>query len=108
MQKKKARREDLDAFETAYNAACACIARGEFGPGEILLKRAKGIRNSCFDLEASAHVLLLDLCIASDELSEDEKTAELLPISVQQLYVLGVLGKTEQAETLAAQIARNE
>lgn len=42
VQKKKFGREDLEAFETAYNAACVCIARGEFGQGEILLKRAEG------------------------------------------------------------------
>ena len=42
VSKKKAKREDLEAFETAYNAACGCIARGEFGQGEFLLKRADG------------------------------------------------------------------
>jgi signal recognition particle subunit SRP72 len=41
--KKRAGREDLEAFETAYNAACGCIARGELGQGELLLKRAKGM-----------------------------------------------------------------
>ncbi|MCJ1246049.1 Signal recognition particle core component [Trapelia coarctata] len=90
VQKKKVGREDLEAFETAYNAACACIARGELGQGEVLLKRAK------------------DLCASSDELSDGEKTAELLPISVQQLYVLSLLGKLEQAEALAAEIAVEE
>jgi len=40
--RKKAGREDLEAFETAYNAACGSIARGELGQGEVLLKRAKG------------------------------------------------------------------
>ncbi len=40
--RKKVEREDLEAFETAYNAACGCIARGELGQGEVLLKRAKG------------------------------------------------------------------
>ena len=35
-------REDLEAFETAYNAACGCIARGEFAKGEFLLNTAKG------------------------------------------------------------------
>jgi signal recognition particle subunit SRP72 len=40
--KKKAGREDLEAFETAYNASCGSIARGELGQGEVLLKRAKG------------------------------------------------------------------
>ena len=42
MQKKKATREDLEAFETAYNAACTCIARGELNQAEFLLKRANG------------------------------------------------------------------
>ncbi|GMF70569.1 unnamed protein product [Aspergillus oryzae] len=35
-------RDDLEAFETVYNAACLSIAKGEFGQGEMLLKRAKG------------------------------------------------------------------
>lgn len=49
-----------------------------------------------------------DLCASSDELSDHEKTAELLPISVQQLYVLRLLGEVEQAEALAAEIAVEE
>lgn len=40
---KKPGREDLEAFETAYNAACGSIARGELSQAEILLKRAKGM-----------------------------------------------------------------
>ena len=39
---RKPGREDLEAFETAYNAACGCIARGELGQAEVLLKRSKG------------------------------------------------------------------
>ncbi|KAI9876661.1 MAG: Signal recognition particle core component [Pleopsidium flavum] len=85
-QKQKPSREDMEAFETAYNAACGSIARGELGQGEVLLKRAK------------------DLCNALDDLSETEKRAESLPISVQQLFVLCRLGKTEEAETLATEI----
>lgn len=42
--KKKPVREDMEAFETAYNAACGSISRGEWGQGEVLLKRAKGER----------------------------------------------------------------
>ena len=38
--RKKAEREDLEAFETAYNAACGCIGRGELGHAEVLLERA--------------------------------------------------------------------
>ena len=42
VQKKKPGREDLEAFETAFNAACGSIGRGELGQGEVLLKRAEG------------------------------------------------------------------
>jgi signal recognition particle subunit SRP72 len=41
-ESRKPGREDLEAFETAYNAACGSIARGELRQAEILLKRAKG------------------------------------------------------------------
>ncbi|KAI9756300.1 MAG: hypothetical protein M4579_003892 [Chaenotheca gracillima] len=90
VQKRKLEREDLDAFETTFNAACACIARDELGQGEVLLKRAR------------------DLCSAVDDLSEDEKKAELLPILVQQIYVLARLGKNTDAEKLAAEFTVQE
>ncbi|WPH03030.1 signal recognition particle subunit srp72 [Acrodontium crateriforme] len=83
VQKKKPAREDLEAFETAYNAACGSIARGEMAQGEILLKRAR------------------DLCNALEDLTDEEKVAELLPITVQQIYVLGRQGKTAEADKLA-------
>lgn len=86
VKKKKPGREDLEAFETAYNAACGSIAREELGQGEVLLKRAR------------------DLCNSLEELSEQEKQAELLPITVQQVYVLSRQGKTEEAENLAKSI----
>lgn len=86
-QKKKPAREDLEAFETAYNAACGSIARGELGQGDVLLRRAK------------------DLCNAlEDELTEEEKKAEVFPIMVQQVYVLSRQGKVEEAEKLASEI----
>lgn len=40
--KRKAEREDLEAFETAYNAACISIAQGELVQARILLKQARG------------------------------------------------------------------
>lgn len=86
VSKKKPERVDLEAFESAYNAACASIARGELGQGEVLLKRAR------------------DLCNALDELTEEDKHAELLPITVQQIYVYVKQGKFEEAEKLAATI----
>ncbi|KAK0118728.1 Signal recognition particle core component [Cadophora gregata] len=84
--RKKPSREDLEAFETSYNAACGCIARGDLGPGSVLLKRAR------------------DLCEALDELSDEEKRAEVLPIMVQQAYVFTKLGKLEEAEALQRMI----
>ena len=86
VRKKKPGREDLEAFEAAYNAACASIARGELGQGEVLLKRAR------------------DLCNALDDLSAEDKQMELLPISIQQVYVLARQGKSEEAERLASGI----
>jgi signal recognition particle subunit SRP72 len=82
--RKKPGREDLEAFETAYNAACGYIARGELGPGGVLLKRAR------------------DLCEALEELTDEEKNAEVLPIMVQQAYVFTRLGKLEEAKALQA------
>jgi signal recognition particle subunit SRP72 len=89
-QKKKPSREDLEVFETAYNAACGSIARGELAQGEVCLKRAK------------------DLCNALEDLSEEEKKAEILPMSVQHVFVLTQLGKIDEAEKMAASIPFNE
>lgn len=44
VQNKRPGREDLEAFETAYNAACGSIARGELRQADMLLKRAKGMQ----------------------------------------------------------------
>lgn len=39
----KAEREDLEQFETAYNAACGYVARGEWKQALTLLARARGM-----------------------------------------------------------------
>lgn len=83
-------REDLEAFETTYNAACGCVARGDFGAGSVLLKRAR------------------DLCEALDELTDEEKRAEILPIMVQQAYVFTKIGKLHEAETIQKMIDISE
>lgn len=83
---KRPGREDLEAFETAYNAACGSIARGELSQAEILLKRAK------------------ELCKHSEDLTEEQKVEELLPISVQQLYVFQSLGKENEADGIVEEI----
>ena len=84
--KKQPSREDLEAFESAYNAACGAIARGELGKGEVLLRRAR------------------DLCLASEELSEDEKKAELVPIVAQMVYVLLRLGRVDDAKKVGEEL----
>ncbi|KAI1172291.1 hypothetical protein F4777DRAFT_519002 [Nemania sp. FL0916] len=75
-------RAHLESFETAYNAACVHIARAELPKASVFLKRAR------------------DLCEASEDLSPDEKKAELLPIIVQHVYVLATLGKHAEAAAL--------
>ncbi|KAJ5584287.1 uncharacterized protein N7459_004087 [Penicillium hispanicum] len=83
-------REDLESFETSYNAACFNIAKGAYAEGEMLLGRAKNI------------------CQTSEDLTPEDRAAELLPIAVQYLYVLIRQGKTEQAESLLQEIAVND
>lgn len=65
-QVQKPTREDLEAFETAYNAACASVARGDLKQGEILLKRAKGIYTmslSLFFFLALEFKLIMQNCV---------------------------------------------
>jgi signal recognition particle subunit SRP72 len=80
--RKKPRKDDLEAFEIAYNSACACIARGDLGPGSVLLGRAKA------------------LCETLDELTDEEKKAEVLPIMIQQAYVFIRMGKHDKSRDL--------
>ncbi|KKA22547.1 Signal recognition particle protein [Rasamsonia emersonii CBS 393.64] len=83
-------REDLEAFETTYNAACSSLARGDLRQSELLLKRAK------------------ELCKTSEYLSPEEKEVELFPIAIQELYVLIRQGKFESAEVLVKEISFNQ
>ena len=52
--------------------------------------------------------ILLDICQTSEDLTPEDRAAELLPIAVQYLYVLLRLGKTEQAEALLEEISVEE
>ncbi|KAJ4389127.1 Signal recognition particle subunit SRP72 [Gnomoniopsis smithogilvyi] len=79
---KKPGREDMEAFETAYNAGCGSLARGDLAKASVLLKRAA------------------DLCDAAEDLSEEDKKMEMLPIILQQAYVLALMGKKEEAASL--------
>ena len=49
-----------------------------------------------------------DLCNESEDLSDEEKRAELLPITVQQVYVLSRLQKVEEAAELCSEISLAE
>ena len=89
-QDRQPSREDLEAFESAYNAACGCIARGDLSRASVLLKRSR------------------DLCEASEELTPDQKKEELLPILIQHAYVLTRLGKETEAASLQKSIVRTE
>lgn len=90
LQIDKVERKDLEAFETAFNSACVCVARTDLRQAEVLLKRAK------------------ELCKHLDDLSVEERKAELIPIAVQQLYVFIRLGKNQEAQDVAAEIGISE
>lgn len=71
-----------DAFEMCYNEACARIGQGDLQSAAALLQRA------------------LRLCDASDELTQEDKHAEMRPILLQQAYVYARMGKTKEATDL--------
>lgn len=50
----------------------------------------------------------IDICQTSEELTPEERDAEMLPIAVQHLYVLIRLGKNEEAEALLKEISVDE
>jgi hypothetical protein len=49
-----------------------------------------------------------ELCKHSEDLSAEEKLAELLPINIQHIYVLERLGKTEDAKNLSSEVIIDE
>ncbi|KAF9775076.1 hypothetical protein IL306_006901 [Fusarium sp. DS 682] len=71
--------QDSDGFELCYNAACAHIASGSLETAADLLQRA------------------IRLCDASDDLTDEDKQAEMRPILAQQAYVFAKLGKLKEA-----------
>nr|KMM64092.1 hypothetical protein CPAG_00444 [Coccidioides posadasii RMSCC 3488] len=82
--------DDLEVFETTYNIACEYIATGELEKARQLLRRAK------------------ELCKSSEELSPEDKRAELLPIATQELYIALRQGKLEGVESLLEEINISE
>lgn len=82
----RATTDDLAAFETAYNAACISVSKGQLAEADILLKRA------------------INLCEHHEELSQDDKTLELVPLKSQRIFVLQRNGKLNDAANLAKEV----
>jgi signal recognition particle subunit SRP72 len=89
-QEKQPGRADLEAFETSFNAACGCMSRGDYAKAAVFLKRSR------------------DLCEATEDLDDDEKKAELVPIIIQQAYVLNKLGKLDEAAALQKSLSLDD
>jgi signal recognition particle subunit SRP72 len=88
--KKRHTKDDLEVFERSFNAACASIARGEFRHAEVLLNRAKRMYS-----HIAATLTHLELCSASEDLDDELRKSELLPIAVQQAYVLARMSRDD-------------
>ena len=82
----RATTDDLAAFDTAYNAACISVSKGQLQEADILLKRA------------------ISLCEHSDDLPDDVRATELVPIKAQRIYILQRLGKNDEAQALAKEL----
>ncbi|KAK6341257.1 Signal recognition particle core component [Orbilia brochopaga] len=77
--RRRATAEDLQQYETAFNAACVAVARGDLNAALMLLRTSKKI------------------CSSMEGVSEQDIKAELAPLIAQELYVLIKLGKLEEA-----------
>ncbi|KAF4960583.1 hypothetical protein FGADI_845 [Fusarium gaditjirri] len=82
--------QDSDGFELCYNAACAHIANGSLETAADLLQRASR------------------LCDASDDLTDEDKQAEMRPILAQQAYVFAKLGKLKEALDLYSSLSNTK
>ncbi len=57
---------------------------------------------------SAADTVSTELCRTSEDLTPEDRDAELLPIAVQQLYVLICQGKSEEAESILEEISIKE
>jgi len=78
--------EDLDAFETVYNAACISVSKGQLSEADDLLKRA------------------ISICEHQSEYSAQDKAIELAPLKAQRLFVLQKLGRSDDASAVAREV----
>lgn len=82
----RAKPDDLAAFETAYNAACISVSKGQLEEADRLLKRA------------------VSLCEHHEELTDEDKIVELVPLKAQRIFILQKTGKSDEAATLAREV----
>ncbi|KAK6543839.1 Signal recognition particle core component [Orbilia ellipsospora] len=80
--KRRATAEDLQQYESAFNAACISVARGDLSAGLMLLRTAK------------------KLCSSMEGVTEEDLKTELAPLIAQEIYVLIKLGKLKEAVEL--------
>ncbi|KAF3915366.1 hypothetical protein AA313_de0206452 [Arthrobotrys entomopaga] len=80
--KRRATAEDLQQYESAFNAACISVARGDLTAGLMLLRTSK------------------KLCSSMEGVEEEDLKAELAPLIAQEIYVLIKLGKLKEAVEL--------
>jgi signal recognition particle subunit SRP72 len=58
--------------------------------------------------KVSGLIVITELCRTSEDLTPEDRDAELLPIAVQQLYVLICQGRSEEAESILKEISIQE
>ncbi|KAL2757158.1 hypothetical protein ACRALDRAFT_1062765 [Sodiomyces alcalophilus JCM 7366] len=75
-----------ESFELAYNMACCSISQGEFLKALSFLSVATR------------------LCTTSDDLSEEERLAEMVPILIQEMYTYSRLGNQAEAQRVFGQL----
>ena len=76
----------LDEFDSTYNRACVALAKGN-------------IQDALDSLGNSAR-----LCLAATDLTDDEKKAEMVNISIQQAYACARLGRFDHAAEIASSV----
>ncbi|KAF2862389.1 hypothetical protein K470DRAFT_9699 [Piedraia hortae CBS 480.64] len=75
-------KEGPESYETAFNRACQSLAQGRTEEAHKLVRRAG------------------KMCSMLDDLTEQEKKAEMTPLIVQEMYIFEQSGQTEEASSL--------
>ncbi len=97
--------EESDSFESIFNIACRAIASDHIQHGATLLQQSKGetwYTSACHLVPVTD--VVTDLCNSLEDLTTEEKHAEVLQIIAQQIHVLTKLGKLHEARVLGAEL----